>query len=478
MGKSDRMLEDFEKENLKLSEEEVYLNQYFEERSTGNILEKQDLEDLILKLEEKIGQTRNNNGDLQREIENLNLEVRRVKQRHELTEKVTMRDSTLEKTMRGEESFDANFEAVNGGNYGGLPMSAQRDGSYGASGGECNEFPDRSPIFNYLNECRAKETSLPSKLKSKFERNRKPGLGLGDESNTRDAANNGSQVRDRSRDKSMVTESHVMRQSPGRSSSPPRDLVENLAYDDVRMSETEINQVRVHCEERMNQVRAEEQDRLDKAQAEAAIYNYKTYGGPTIVDPMMDPLDYQITEELGAETGTDSDRKYLPGFKYNDSTDSRDMPVPGPNNMTPELISGPLANSNYRNSQDDWPKPALVNSYTVSQANHLRTYNTSSSEFGKTGLPESYVSRLPQYQSHSEGKLLECQVDMSKGEDPKPKLIESLVAEGLQDSPGVSRGQGRGVAENTDSNISPVRYSHENADHVPELGDHSLLTSK
>jgi hypothetical protein len=129
MGKSDRMLEDFERENLKLSEEEVYLNQYFEERSTGNILEKEDLEHLILKLEEKIGQTKNNNGDLEREIENLNLEVRRVKQRHELTEKVTMRDSTLEKTMRGEESFDANFEAVNGGHYGGLPMSAQQDGS-------------------------------------------------------------------------------------------------------------------------------------------------------------------------------------------------------------------------------------------------------------------------------------------------------------------------------------------------------------
>jgi hypothetical protein len=196
---------------------------------------------------------------------------------------------------------------------------------------------------------------------------------------------------------------------------------------------------------------------------------------------MMDPLDYQITEELGTETGTDSDRKYLPGFRYNDSNDSRELPVPGngPKSITPELIRGPIANSNYRGSQDEyWPKPALVNSYTVSQANHLGTYNTSSSDFGKTGLPESYVTRLPQYQSHSEGKLLEYQVDMSKGEHPKPRLIESLLAEGRQDSPGVSLGQVGGVAENTDRNISPVRYSLENADHVPELGDHSLLTSK
>jgi hypothetical protein len=196
---------------------------------------------------------------------------------------------------------------------------------------------------------------------------------------------------------------------------------------------------------------------------------------------MIDPLDYQITEELGAETGTDSDGKYLPGFRFNESNDSRELPVPGngPKSMTPELTRGPLANSNYRGSQDEyWPKPALVNSYTVSQANHLGTYNTSSSEFGKTGLPESYVTRLPQYQSHSEGKLPEYQVDMLKGEHPLPRGIESLVAEGRQDSPGVSLGQVGGVAENTDRHISPVRYSHENADHVPELGDHSLLTSK
>lgn len=96
-------------------------------------------------------------------------------------------------------------------------------------------------------------------------------MGSGDESSARDVANNGSQLRDRSRDKSVVTESHLMRQSPGRGSSPQRDLVGDLAYDDVRMSEGEMNQVRVHSEERMNQVREQEQVRLSQARAEAAI---------------------------------------------------------------------------------------------------------------------------------------------------------------------------------------------------------------
>ena len=35
-------------------------------------------------------------------------------------------------------------------------------------------YPDRSPIFNYLNDCKSKETYLPSKLRSKLNISRNP----------------------------------------------------------------------------------------------------------------------------------------------------------------------------------------------------------------------------------------------------------------------------------------------------------------
>lgn len=365
--------------------------------------------------------------------------------------------------MNGAESFDVmNLEATSGINYfNGTSGNANMDKSHGVSApcGEPNEFPDRSPIFNYLHECRVNETSLPSKLKNKFDKNRNPRVAMGDESNTRDGINT-SQPRDQSRDKNESAANDISTpyheqtpyedaNRPSNRYSPQRKLVENLDYEDVHIF-------------------SDAEDRLNQERAEAAIHNYKTFGGPTIVDSNYDPLDYQIIEELGAETGTDSDRKNLPSyFRYNDSNDSRDVPgmSSGVNNLTPELASGRLVHSNYENFQDDGPRAALVNSYTASQLNNFGTGYTTSSEFGKTGLPESYVSRLPKIGSDqsnfqpligSGGEPRSTLIESLVAEQ-RPTLVESLVAEGRKhtESP---VGRVGGVAENTERNISPVRH--------------------
>jgi len=108
-------------------------------------------------LEEKIDRTKSNNIELAQEIENLNLEVRRGRQRQELTEKITFRDSILEKTMNPMDSFDAGFyNEVNVRDLDEkLHQSQHKEISGRINRSEVNNenvndvYPDRSPIFNY-----------------------------------------------------------------------------------------------------------------------------------------------------------------------------------------------------------------------------------------------------------------------------------------------------------------------------------------